>query len=67
MEFIINLLADQPYFQLIAAVIALASAVAAVTPTPKAGSKLAKLYKLIDLAAINIGKAKDKGDDKEEK
>ena len=31
MEFIINLLADQPYFQLIAAVIALASAVAAVT------------------------------------
>jgi len=61
MEFIFNLLADQPYFQVIAAVIALASAIAAITPTPKQGSTLAKIYALIDLLAINIGKAKQTG------
>lgn len=46
---------------IITAVIALASAIAAATPTPKPGTFLAKLYALIDFAAINIGKAKDKG------
>lgn len=38
-----------------------ASAIAAATPTPKEGSTLAKLYRLIDWLALNIGKAKDKG------
>ena len=41
-----------------------ASALAALTPTPKQGSTLAMLYKVIDFLALNIGKAKDKGDDK---
>ena len=38
----------------------IASLVAAVTPTPKGDKLLAKLYKGIDLLALNIGKAKDK-------
>jgi hypothetical protein len=37
-----------------------ASVVAAVTPTPKDDMWIAKYYKLLDLFAINIGKAKDK-------
>lgn len=47
---------------IITAAIALASAIAAATPTPAPGSFLAKLYSLIDLLALNIGKAKDKGE-----
>ena len=37
-----------------------ASAIAALTPTPKDDVWIAKIYKIIDLLAINIGKAKDK-------
>ena len=40
--------------------VALASAVAALTPTPKDDGIVKKLYKLIDLLAINVGKAKEK-------
>ena len=47
-------------FNLVTAIVALASAIAAVTPTPKDDQWIAKIYKIIDLAAINIGKAKDK-------
>jgi hypothetical protein len=41
-----------------------ASALAALTPTPKDDSFLGKIYKVIDFLALNIGKAKDKGDQK---
>lgn len=41
-------------------VIATASAVAALTPTPKDDGWVKKLYKLLDLLALNVGKAKDK-------
>ncbi len=44
----------------ITAIVAIASLVAAVTPTPKGDKFLAKLYKVIDFLALNIGKAKDK-------
>tara|TARA_Y100001937_G_scaffold83534_1_gene113014 strand:+ start:329 stop:505 length:177 start_codon:yes stop_codon:yes gene_type:complete len=37
-----------------------ASVVAAATPTPKDDMWIAKYYKVLDLFAINIGKAKDK-------
>jgi hypothetical protein len=40
------------------AVVAVASIVAAVTPTPKDDVWIAKLYRFIDIMAINIGKAK---------
>ena len=62
MEFI-QMFTDNPWFDAIAAAIALASAIAAVTGTPKKGSKLALVYKIIDFLAINVGKAKHKGDD----
>jgi len=57
----VEALTDSPWFDLIASVVMLASAIAAVTPTPQEGSILAKLYRLIDWAALNVGKAKDKG------
>jgi hypothetical protein len=42
------------------AVVMLASAIAASTPTPKEGTWQAVVYKIIDFLAINIGKAKQK-------
>lgn len=42
------------------AVVAAASAVAALTPTPKDDSLVAKAYKVLDWVALNVGKAKDK-------
>ena len=59
---IFNALLGNPYFQVITAFIALCSAIAAVTPTPAEGTWLAKVYKIIDYVALNIGKAKDKGE-----
>ena len=50
------------WVQLLTAIVTLASAIAAVTPTPKEGSTLAKIYSIIDLLAVNVGKAKEKGD-----
>ena len=41
-------------------IVTVASIVAASTPTPKDDVWIAKLYKFIDILAINIGKAKDK-------
>jgi hypothetical protein len=44
----------------VSAIVAAASAVAALTPTPKDDNLVAKAYKVIDWLALNIGKAKDK-------
>ncbi len=60
MDIILQFIQQQPWFGVLTSVVALASAVAAITPTPKEGSTLSKVYKLIDFLAINIGKAKDK-------
>jgi hypothetical protein len=40
-------------------IVAAASAVAALTPTPKDDTWVAKIYKVVDWLALNIGKAKD--------
>jgi len=40
------------------AVIAFASAICALTPTPKDDKILGKIYQCIELLALNIGKAK---------
>ena len=61
MDTILQLIQDNPWFGVVTAFIAFASAIAAATPTPKEGSFLAKIYAVIDWAALNIGKAKDKG------
>jgi hypothetical protein len=52
MEYIFDL------FNVLTAAVALASAVAAMTPTPTDDLWVAKAYKLLDLIALNIGKAK---------
>ena len=59
-QLIISVMQGSPYFTVFTAVVTLASAIAAATPTPKQGSKLRVLYKVVDLFALNIGKAKDK-------
>ena len=52
MEFILNLVS------VVTSIVTLASIVAALTPTPKDDVWIGKLYKLVDVLAINIGKAK---------
>ena len=47
-------------FGVVTAVIAAASAIAALTPTPKDDTIIGKAYKLIDWLALNVFKAKDK-------
>ena len=44
----------------ISVLVTIASAIAAITPTPKDDKWIGKLYKIIDVCALNIGKAKDK-------
>jgi hypothetical protein len=41
-------------------IVTVSSIIAASTPTPKDDEWIGKLYKFIDLLALNIGKAKDK-------
>ena len=41
-------------------IVTIASIVAASTPTPKDDEWISKLYKFIDLLALNVGKAKEK-------
>ena len=62
LEIITGALQSSPYFSIFTALVTLASTVAAITPTPKNPSLLSALYKIIDLFALNIGKAKDKGE-----
>ena len=45
--------------QILTGIVTTASAVAAITPTPKEGMGRA-LYGVIDMLALNVGKAKDK-------
>lgn len=59
-ELAINIMQQYPWFGIVVTVISSASVIAAATPTPKSGSFWAKAYKLIDIAALNIGKAKNK-------
>jgi len=42
-------------------IVAVASLIAASTPTPKDDIWIGKLYKVIDLLALNVGKAKNTG------
>ena len=62
MDTIIALIENNPWFGVVTAAIALASAIAAATPTPKKGSIWAKVYAIIDWAALNVGKAKQKSE-----
>lgn len=44
------------------AIIAGASAIAALTPTPRDDAFVARVYRIIDLLALNVGHAKDKSE-----
>ena len=46
------------YVNIASLVIAVASAIASVTDTPKDDAIVGKIYKVIDALALNIGKAK---------
>ena len=52
------------FIALIMAIISCASIIAAVTKTPKDDVWIGKLYKFIDICALNIGRAKMKAGDK---
>lgn len=41
-------------------IIAAASAITALTPTPSDDTVVGKMYKVLDFLALNFGKAKDK-------
>ena len=41
---------------------ALASAITAMTPTPEDDKWVAKIYKLVEMVALVVGKAKHKGE-----
>lgn len=41
-------------------VVTVASAIAALTPTPKDDTIVGKAYKVVDWLALNVGKAKEK-------
>ena len=57
----VELIKSYPWFGVVAGVVTLASAITALTPTPKQGSLLSFVYKLIEVLALNIGKAKETG------
>ena len=42
------------------AIVAAASAICAITPTPKDDSIVRKAYVIVEWLALNVGKAKDK-------
>lgn len=64
MNILTEFIATQSWFGIVTAVIALASAIAAATPTPAPGTFLSKVYAVIDFLALNVGKAKDNGEPK---
>ena len=43
----------------VTAIVTISSIIAASTPTPKDDVWIGKLYKIIDMLAMNIGKAKE--------
>jgi hypothetical protein len=61
MEELVKSIQTQPWYETVAYIVAIFSAVSAVTPTPKEGSVLRRVYTVIDFLAINFGFAKDKG------
>ncbi len=44
---------------IVTGIVTVASLIAAATDTPKDDELIGKLYKLVDILALNIGKAKD--------
>lgn len=47
-------------FDIAFSAIAIASAITALTPTPRDDEWVGKIYRMIDMLALNVGYAKDK-------
>ena len=45
---------------ILSGIVSVASAIAALTPTPKDDGIVKKVYGVVDMLALNVGKAKDK-------
>jgi hypothetical protein len=60
MQILLDAFSSNPWYGVATALVALCSAIAAATPTPAAGTTLAKVYSIIDFLALNFGKAKQK-------
>ena len=58
---IITSLQGQSWWGIATSVVALCSAIAAITPTPTPGTVWSKFYAILDFLALNIIKAKDTG------
>lgn len=58
MDLILKIIAIIPH------IIALASLISAITPTPKDDILIGKAYKILDWCSLNVGKAKMKANDK---
>jgi hypothetical protein len=61
LDILAQFLPNANWFAVITALVTLASAITAATPTPAPGTPLAKFYKLIEILALNIGRSKDTG------
>lgn len=46
------------YLEIATTLVALCSAICAVTPTPKDNAIIGKIYKVVEMFALNVGKAK---------
>ena len=53
MDFILNIIS------VVTGIVCAASIICSLTPTPKDDEAIGRLYKLIEIAALNIGKAKE--------
>jgi hypothetical protein len=59
-QILTNLIQDNGLVTIVTSVVTVFSVLAAATPTPKEGTVWSKLYRLVDVLAVNVGRAKDK-------
>ena len=53
MDFILNIIS------VVTGIVCAASIICSLTPTPKDDALIGRVYKIVEIAALNIGKAKD--------
>tara|TARA_R100001082_G_scaffold31368_1_gene15959 strand:+ start:121 stop:324 length:204 start_codon:yes stop_codon:yes gene_type:complete len=53
MDFILNIIS------VVTGIVCAASIICSLTPTPKDDQMIGRLYKIVEIAALNIGKAKE--------
>jgi hypothetical protein len=57
MDILLNLIS------VVTGIVCAASIICSLTPTPKDDALIGRLYKIVEVAALNIGKAKEPGAD----